>query len=140
MNFKKLRADVKFAGETLISKIWKPGSLKASCGKGKGKYSSRRPEFYAASFSLDKVSLDKIQKYWQPGEREVTGDLFLTGDITASGRNTDDLIKTAEGKLKLRRTKASEKVSVLSKLFSLLNVAQLARFQLPDYGSRRNAL
>ncbi|MEN6375668.1 MAG: AsmA-like C-terminal domain-containing protein [Smithella sp.] len=134
INFKKLKADLKFVGETLDVKALEAGIFEGKL-TGRGKADIRRDgqNRYAATFSLDKVSLDKIQKYLKMGEREVTGNLSLTGNITASGRNTDDLMKTAAGIFKVQAHKGVlKRFSVFSKIFSLLNVLQLARFQLPD--------
>ncbi|MEN6489864.1 MAG: AsmA-like C-terminal region-containing protein, partial [Smithella sp.] len=134
INFKKLKADLKFVGETLDVKALEAGIFEGKLtGRGKADIRPDGRNRYAATFSLDKVSLDKIQKYLKMGEREVTGNLSLTGDLTASGRNTDDLMKTAAGTFQVRADKGVlKRFSALSKIFSLLNVFQLAKFQLPD--------
>lgn len=134
VEFNKLNVGVKFAGETLDVKALEAGIFEGKLtGRAKADIRSDGRNRYAATFSLDKVSLDKIQKYLKMGEREVTGDLSLTGNINASGRDTDDLMKTAAGTFQVRADKGVlKRFSVLSKIFSLLNVFQLAKFQLPD--------
>jgi hypothetical protein len=134
IDFKKLNAGVKFTGGTLDVKTLEAGIFEGKLqGKGKVDIRPDGQNRYAASFSLDRISLDKIQGFLEMGDRELTGNLSLKGDITAIGHNTDDLIKTAAGTLQVRAEKGVLKqFSVLSKIFSLLNVFQLAKFQLPD--------
>lgn len=65
--------------------------------------------------------------------REVAGVLNLQGDITARGETLADIKKTALGNVRLRLEDGSlRKFNVLSKMFSILNVSQLLKFQLPD--------
>ncbi|KAB0668451.1 AsmA family protein [Oryzomonas sagensis] len=65
--------------------------------------------------------------------KEVTGTLNLSGDLTARGATLADLKRTALGNVKLRLEKGTlRKFNVLSKMFSILNVSQLLKFQLPD--------
>jgi len=91
---------------------------------------------YALNFSLEKLSLEKIQNYLKYPDRMFTGLLSLSGDINAAGGNTEDFKKTAAGTFKLQAEKGKlKKFSVLSKIFSLLNVYQLFKFQLPDMAS-----
>jgi uncharacterized protein YhdP len=63
----------------------------------------------------------------------VTGSLYAQGDVTAQGETLADIKKTALGNVRLRLQNGSlHKFSVLSKVFSILNVSQLLKFQLPD--------
>ena len=88
---------------------------------------------YEGNISVDRMSLENIQRYLGIQDRTVTGTLSLTGDLSATGRNAEDLKKTAEGSFQVRAEKGVlKKYSVLSKIFSLLNVFQLAKLQLPD--------
>ncbi|MBC8018051.1 MAG: AsmA-like C-terminal domain-containing protein [Verrucomicrobia bacterium] len=65
--------------------------------------------------------------------REVSGSLNLQGDITARGKTLADIKKTALGNVRLQLEDGSlHKFNVLSKIFSILNVSQLLKFQLPD--------
>ena len=67
------------------------------------------------------------------GDRTLTGNLSLAGDVIATGSNMNDFTKTATGTFQVRAEEGVlKKFSVLSKIFSLLNVSQLLKFQLPD--------
>ncbi len=134
IEFQKLNADMRLASAKLNVKNLEAQVFDGRlAGKANVDLHPDSRQHYTASFSLANLSLDKIQKYLQTGEREVTGNLSLTGDLTASGRSTDDLIQTAAGTFHVRADKGVlKRFSVLSKIFSLLNVLQLARLQLPD--------
>jgi len=134
IEFQKLNADMRLAGAKLNVKKLEAQVLNGRLtGKANVDLLPDSRQHYTASFSLANLSLDKIQKYLQTGEREITGNLSLTGDLTASGRSADDLIQTAAGTFHVRADKGVlKRFSVLSKIFSLLNVLQLARLQLPD--------
>jgi uncharacterized protein YhdP len=59
--------------------------------------------------------------------------MSLQGLMAAEGRNWDELKKTATGTFQIRAEKGiMKKYSFLSKIFSILNVSQLLKFQLPD--------
>lgn len=65
--------------------------------------------------------------------REVTGSLNLQGNITGRGSNLSDIKRSALGNLRLRMEKGKlRKFNALSKVFSILNLSQLLKFQLPD--------
>lgn len=65
--------------------------------------------------------------------REVTGSLTLHGNLTARGNSLLDIKKSALGNVKLQMKNGKLlKFSTLSKVFSILNVSQLLKFQLPD--------
>lgn len=87
---------------------------------------------YDLNLNLKQVQAEKILQALDV-TREVTGALNLEGDITARGATLADIRKTALGNLRLRLEKGSlRKFSALSKVFSILNVSQLLKFQLPD--------
>jgi uncharacterized protein YhdP len=65
--------------------------------------------------------------------RGVTGSLTLRGNLTARGDNLLDIKKSALGNVKLQMNDGKlRKFNTLSKVFSILNVSQLLKFQLPD--------
>ena len=67
---------------------------------------------------------------------EVTGTLTLHGDLTARGTTLVDIKKSALGTIQLGMNNGKfRKFSVLSKVFSILNVSQLLKFKLPDMTS-----
>lgn len=87
---------------------------------------------YDLNLGLERVDADRLLQALEI-TREVTGSLNLQGDITARGDTLVDIKKTALGNVRLRLEDGSlRKFNVLSKMFSILNVAQLLKFQLPD--------
>ena len=134
IDFKKLSAGLKYTQgvidiETLEAGVFE-GKFKA---KGKVAILPGGQNRYDANISINRMSLEKLQSYLEIGNRTVTGRLSLTGDVSASGRNADDLKKTAAGTFKVRAEKGvMKKFSGLSKIFSLLNIYQMVKFKLPD--------
>ena len=101
--------------------------------KGKAHLHPDGPNRYEAHISADGMSLELIQRFLGILDRTITGTLFLTGEISATGATAEELKKTATGTFQVRAGKGVvKKYSVLSKIFSLLNVFQLAKLQLPD--------
>lgn len=134
VDFKKLNSRLKFTGKTLDIKTLEAGFFDGKLtGKGKVDIRPDGQNRYEANLSLEQMSLEKIQSFLDMKDRVFTGKLSLTGDVTATGRNAGDFKKTATGTFRLRAEKGVlKKFSVLSKIFSLLNVFQLVKFQLPD--------
>ncbi len=134
VDFNKLSTRLKYAGGILNVETLEAGFFEGNLqGKGQVDIRPDGQNRYQANFSLDRISLDKIQGFLEMGDRTVTGNLSLTGEVTATGRNGEDFKKTAAGTFQIRAEKGVlKKFSVLSKIFSLLNVFQLAKFQLPD--------
>lgn len=88
---------------------------------------------YDANLAVNGISLAKLQRVMDIGDGLITGSLSFSGDLTASGSQAADLKKSAAGMLQIRAEKGVlKKFSVLSKIFSLLNVSQLVRLKLPD--------
>jgi uncharacterized protein involved in outer membrane biogenesis len=87
---------------------------------------------YDLNFNLERVEADRLLNALDIS-REVAGTLNLQGDITARGESMGDIKKTALGNVRLRLEHGSlRKFNMLSKMFSILNVSQLLKFQLPD--------
>lgn len=87
---------------------------------------------YDLNFNLEHINADHFFQALDV-TREVTGALNLTGDITARGNNLTEVKKTALGNVRLRLSNGSlRKFNVLSKVFSILNISQLLKLQLPD--------
>jgi len=103
---------------------------------GKGRLdlgSSASPPRYQVSYNLEKVSADSFVQAFGIKKREISGTLSLQGELTARGNSSVELKKTALGSLKIKCEKGSlRKFPVLSKIFSILNVSQLFKLQLPD--------
>lgn len=134
VDFRKLKAGLKVTGgilniETLEADVL-GGSLK---GKGRAEIRLGVENRYTANIAADRVSLEMLKGSLGISDRTLTGKMSLTGDLTATGNKMDDLRKTLSGEVKIKAEKGVlKKFSVLSKIFSLLNVTQLLKFQLPD--------
>ncbi len=134
VDFKNLRTGLKYAQNVVdierLTAVLFEGTIKAS---GRIGIDPDGQNQYAANIAVEKISLDKLQRYLDLGDRMVTGKLSLKSDITAAGRSADDFKKTLAGTVHFRTEKGVlKKFSVLSKIFSLLNVYQLFKLQLPD--------
>ncbi|MDI6742974.1 MAG: AsmA-like C-terminal region-containing protein, partial [Smithella sp.] len=134
IDFTDLRAVLKYSQEILDFE-----TLEANCfdgkfkAKGKVKLQSGGKNQYDADISIGRMSLDHLQNYMDISDSTITGRLTLSGNVTATGGTFEELQKTAKGKIQIRAEKGVlKKYSVLSKIFSLLNVLQLARLKLPD--------
>ncbi len=87
---------------------------------------------YDLTIDLSRVSSDKLFGSLDVTSN-VTGELTLHGDLTARGHNLTDIRKSALGNIRLKMKDGKlRKFSTLSKVFSILNVSQLLKFQLPD--------
>lgn len=87
---------------------------------------------YDLNLGLERVNAEAFFQALD-APREITGTLNLQGNLTARGADLVDLKKSALGNLRLRLEKGKlRKFSVLSKVFSILNLSQLLKFQLPD--------
>ena len=134
VDFKNLDAGLKYAQGILNIETLEAGVLDGSL-KGKGRVEIRPDgqNRHQANFSLDQISLEKFKVLLDIGDRTLTGKMSLAGDVTAAGSSADDFKKTAVGAVKVRAERGVlKKFSVFSKIFSLLNVAQLLKLQVPD--------
>jgi uncharacterized protein YhdP len=134
IDFKKLNAGLKFSQGIIdieaLEAVAFEGKFQA---KGKVAIPSSGQNRYDANISINKMSLEKLQSYLGIGDRTITGRLSLTGDLSALGRNAEDLKKTVAGTFQIRAEKGVlKKFSALSKIFSLLNFYQMAKLKLPD--------
>lgn len=103
-------------------------------GKGRLDFGAAgSPPRYQLNYNLEKVSADRLVQAFGIRKQEITGTLSMQGELTARGKESAELKKTALGSLKFRCEKGSlRKFAVLSKIFSILNVSQLLKFRLPD--------
>ena len=91
------------------------------------------PPRYQFGYALENVSLDRFVQAFGIRKQEITGTLSMQGEVTAKGNTSVELKRTALGSVKLTCEKGSlRRFAVLSKIFSILNVSQLLKFQLPD--------
>ena len=88
---------------------------------------------YRGGFAMNKMSAEQIMKYADSKALWITGAVTMQGNVTAEGTTLSDMKKTTQGTITIRMEKGSLKKFVfLSKVFSILNVSQLLKFQLPD--------
>ncbi|MDR3578631.1 MAG: AsmA-like C-terminal domain-containing protein [Oryzomonas sp.] len=100
--------------------------------KGRIAPGSGRERRYDLNFGLERVNAERLFQALDVS-KVVTGTLSLSGDLTARGATLADLKRTTLGNVKLKLEKGTlRKFNVLSKMFSILNVSQLLKFQLPD--------
>jgi uncharacterized protein YhdP len=87
---------------------------------------------YDLNFVLERVNAERLLQSLD-ASKAVTGTMSLSADLTARGATITDLKRTALGNVRLKLEKGTlRKFSVLSKMFSILNLSQLLKFQLPD--------
>jgi hypothetical protein len=87
---------------------------------------------YNLNLNLERIDAEQLSQALDIS-RDVTGKLNLQGDVSAIGADWTDIRKTALGNLRLRLEEGTlRKFSTLSKVFSILNISQLLKFQLPD--------
>lgn len=134
LGFRKLNADLKYAQGTLNIEALEAGILDGRL-KGKGSVAIRPDgrHQYKVTFALEQASMEKFKEFLNIGDRTLTGNWSLAGEVAAAGSGMDDFIRTANGSFQIRAEKGVlKKFSVLAKIFSLLNVSQLFKLQLPD--------
>jgi len=90
---------------------------------------------YQINLKADKLSAEELVQALnlRLHNEIITGLLTLQADVTAKGNTAAELKRTILGNIKLHLEDGKlRRFSVLSKIFSLLNVSQLFKFQLPD--------
>jgi len=87
---------------------------------------------YNLTLDLTKINAEKLFAALDISS-EITGRLTLQANLTARGKDMQDIKKSALGNITLQiKDGTLRKFSTLSKVFSILNVSQLLKFQLPD--------
>lgn len=91
------------------------------------------PVHHTLSYNVQKVSADRLMRAMGVKKQEITGAMSLQGEVAGRGDNPAEWKRSAQGNVKLKVERGSiRKFSTLSKVFSILNVSQLFKFQLPD--------
>ncbi len=91
------------------------------------------PPRYQVSCSMNKVAAEKFVQAIGINSQEIVGTLSLQAELTGKGESADELKKSALGSLRLRIEEGNlRRFAVLSKIFSILNVSQLIKLQLPE--------
>ncbi len=133
LNFDKLNASASYENSSLyiksITALMLEGKLTAN---GRIAPSGSKDNRYDLSIDLNNIDAEELFTALDIS-REVTGRLTLHSDLTARGANIDDIKKSALGNIRLKMVNGKlRKFSTLSKVFSILNLSQLLKFQLPD--------
>lgn len=82
---------------------------------------------------MTNVSAERLAQVMGIKKQEITGTLSMQGELSAKGETADEFKRTALGSVTLRIEEGSlQRFAILSKIFSILNVSQLLKFQLPD--------
>lgn len=133
LTFEKLRTDLYYESKQLnLSKMTFNSLNGKITAKGLLNFNPDQVR-YGMSFACDKLSpTELIQTLnWQP--QMMTGSLDAEGELTAQGETIADFKKTVQGTVRVKASKGMLKqFPALSKIFSILNVSQLFKFQLPD--------
>lgn len=104
-------------------------------GKFRADFGSNGSPRYQTNFKAEKVSAEELVQALELRLHNeiITGSLALDADVTAKGKSADELKRSILGNVKLHLQEGKlRQFSVLSKIFSILNVSQLFKFQLPD--------
>ena len=84
-------------------------------------------------YRLENASAEQLALALDLKQQEIKGNLFLQGELTAKGDSAADIKRTALGSASIRIEDGSlRRFATLSKIFSILNVSQLLKLQLPD--------
>jgi uncharacterized protein involved in outer membrane biogenesis len=131
--FEKLRTSLQFHDKILNLQPTHLSLLGGTmAAEGKADFSITGKPRFQVNFNLKNLSASELTQLLK-ARREVTGNFSMQGDITARGKNLDEIKKTISGNARIESTEGSlRKFAVLSKIFSILNISQLLKFQLPD--------
>lgn len=132
--FEKLRTVAMYEDKILYLQPLELAALGGrASGKGRLDFGSPGAPRYQISYTLDNVSAERFARAIGVKKQEITGTLSMQGELTAKGNNGQELKSSALGSVKLDIEEGSlRRFPVLSKIFSILNVSQLLKFQLPD--------
>ncbi|HBA88441.1 MAG TPA: AsmA family protein [Geobacter sp.] len=94
---------------------------------------SQSPTRHHLVYTVQRVASDRLLHAMGVKKQEVTGAMSLQGELSLRGETAPEFTKSANGTVKLKIERGSiRKFSTLSKIFSILNVSQLFKLQLPD--------
>lgn len=136
MRFKKLHTVAMLENRILYLQPFECGAFGGRItGTFRADFGSNGSPRYQTNLKADKVSAeDLVQALNLRLHNEIiTGSLTLQADVTAKGETAAELKRTILGNIRLHLEDGKlRRFSVLSKIFSVLNVSQLFKFQLPD--------
>ena len=101
-------------------------------GKMRMDFGSGAPR-YQVNCDLRRCSAERVMRALGANKQELTGTMSLQAELSAKGESAAELKRSALGAVKLKVEDGTiRKFATLSKIFSILNVSQLLKFQLPD--------
>jgi uncharacterized protein YhdP len=85
-----------------------------------------KPERFSITSQIKKVPVVNIMQWFPPDRRSLTGSLDLEGSIEGTGKSVGEVMKSLEGSVDFSvQNGILKKATILSKLFSLLNVSRM---------------
>ena len=132
--FQHLRTSVFYEDRVLQLQPFELSSFEGEVtGKLRSDFSNGQPYRHALSCNVQRVSADRLLRSLGVRKQEITGALSLQGELAVRGESAPEFKKSVQGNVKLKIEHGSiRKFSTLSKIFSILNVSQLFKGQLPD--------
>ena len=131
--FKSLHADMSYEKRVLNLHALRAATMGGKIS-AKGRIDMNGPiPRYQTEFAVDKISSEELinRSGWK--NALMTGPLSAQGELAVRGETVADLKKTLQGRITVNMGKGIIRdYSILSKIFSILNVSQLFKFQLPD--------
>ncbi|MFH1078836.1 MAG: AsmA-like C-terminal domain-containing protein [Pseudomonadota bacterium] len=134
LTFKKLQTNLSFDQNILYLRALAVSVLDGTLAcNGRIDLADAASPRYHFNFELKKLSAEQCSQLLDVKEELITGSFSAQGDLTAKGGPGAELKKTALGNVRVRMEEGMlKRFAVLSKLFSILNISQLFKFQLPD--------
>lgn len=132
--FEQLRTTVMYANRLLYVQPFRFSPYGGhATGQGRFDFGINGTPRYQLSFNLENVPADRLSKPLGFKTQEIKGNLSLSGELTTTGKTSAELKQNLLGSARLRIEEGSlRQFAILSKVFSILNISQLLKFQLPD--------
>jgi hypothetical protein len=131
--FSKLKANLTYGNQVLKMDPLLFSALRGNISvKGIADLSRDIPQ-YQVNFDVDKIAAEDFVTAagWQ--RILVTGPVSLQGELVIQANDLPGIRKSADGTVKVNAARGTIKgYGALAKIFSILNVSQLLKFQLPD--------
>ncbi|WP_246525572.1 AsmA-like C-terminal domain-containing protein [Geomobilimonas luticola] len=132
--FQQLHTDVHYENRILYLQQTEMAAFGgAIAGKARIDFGMDDAPRYQVNYTIDNASADQLARAIGMKQQEIMGNLSMQGDLTAKGKTADEILRTSLGSTRIHVEKGLlRKFATLSKVFSILNVSQLLKLQLPD--------
>lgn len=132
--YTNLRADIFYRDPSIvIARFDFKAQGGAFSGTGKVDVADKKRPVYEMTFRMENVAAESLLQMTEINKEMVSGMASAKGNFTASGVSKNDFKQTFRGIMEVQIDKGVlKKFTVLSKVFSILNVSQLLTFSLPD--------